>query len=126
LRRGSIKGPAESMEKAKLWLKRDVPILIFPEGTRSQDGSLGEFKLGAFKLASEEKVPLVPIALTGTRHIIEKGTWLIKDKIHVQMKVLPPISAEGMTASSESDARTLVREKMKEALLQIKHEGSEV
>lgn len=45
-------------------------VVVFPEGTRSRDGRIGEFHCGAFRLASEHDVPAVPVGLTGTREVL--------------------------------------------------------
>jgi len=47
-------------------LARDVPLLIMPEGTRSRSGKIGEFKVGAAKLACQFQIPILPVALIGT------------------------------------------------------------
>jgi 1-acyl-sn-glycerol-3-phosphate acyltransferase len=118
LERGSIKSMGASLERARQYLKKGVPILIFPEGTRSETGELREFKGGAFKLALEEKVPIVPIAMTGTRHILQKGDWKLADSVFVQIEVLPAVAPQG----DEKDLRHTVREQIKEGLLRLKNE----
>jgi 1-acyl-sn-glycerol-3-phosphate acyltransferase len=71
-------------------------VVIFPEGTRSRDGSLAPFKKGAFMLAAESRVPLVPTAVTGSYEIMPKGSWRITPRtIHVHF--LDPIPAERVT-----------------------------
>ena len=57
-------------------LKRNLPILIFPEGTFSRVRGLRPFRLGAFKIAVEGSVPIRPIAIRGTREILWPGSWL--------------------------------------------------
>ena len=71
-------------------------VVIFPEGTRSRDGSLAPFKKGAFMLAAESRVPIVPTAVTGSYEIMPKGSWRITPRtIHVHF--LDPIPAERVT-----------------------------
>jgi 1-acyl-sn-glycerol-3-phosphate acyltransferase len=48
-------------------------VVIYPEGTRSTDGTIGEFRSGALRLARECGVPIVPVALTGTADVLPKG-----------------------------------------------------
>jgi 1-acyl-sn-glycerol-3-phosphate acyltransferase len=80
-----------SIEKTLQQMKdRDCPI-IFPEGTRSEDGQLQVFKRGAFLLASRSKKPIVPIAIIGTADILRKGTLDIKDKRLVKVVINHPI-----------------------------------
>jgi len=52
-----------------------MPVLIFPEGTRSPDGQLLPFKDGAFRLAIETGAHVLPIAVSGTEHALRKGDW---------------------------------------------------
>jgi 1-acyl-sn-glycerol-3-phosphate acyltransferase len=68
----------------------DCPI-IFPEGTRSLDGNLQEFKRGAFLLASRSKKPIVPIAILGSANILRKGTLKVQSNIKVKVVINEPI-----------------------------------
>lgn len=93
-------------------LRNNSNVLIFPEGSRSSDGSLGEFKLGAFKLSAAANVPIVPVIIRGTRNLVPKGTYLWNpfyiDRIKVTL--LAPMSAfEGEDAEAFSRR---VREKI--------------
>jgi 1-acyl-sn-glycerol-3-phosphate acyltransferase len=54
-------------------LKAGRTVVIYPEGTRSTDGTIGEFRSGALRLARECGVPIVPVALTGTADVLPKG-----------------------------------------------------
>lgn len=68
----------ESLDAARESLERRRPtIIMFPEGTRSADGALGPFKKGAFVLAIQARVDVVPAAITGSREIMRKGSLLI-------------------------------------------------
>ncbi len=57
-------------------IKAGSSIVVFPEGTRSEDGSIGVFKKGSQLLAQRAKVPMVPVTIVGTRDIIRKGSML--------------------------------------------------
>jgi len=80
-----------------------IPIMMFPEGTRSRDGELLPFKTGAFSLAIRTGVPILPVAIAGTRRMRPKGSWLF-GKTVAGAKVLPPIPTTGLT---EDDAEAL-------------------
>jgi len=90
------------------WLNKGVPIMAFPEGMRSPDGRLMEFKKGIFSLATKANVPIVPITLSNT-HAVMPGYALFpvqsgKRKIHVHIG--QAIDAEG---KSEVELEELVR-----------------
>jgi 1-acyl-sn-glycerol-3-phosphate acyltransferase len=79
------------MDRCRFWLGRDMPVLIFPEGTYSSGGALLPFRRGAFVLAMEEQVPLVPVALRGTSDLVhEDGPWL-NARSDIEVEVLPPL-----------------------------------
>ncbi len=73
--RGEGKSAREAMDRCKRWLERGVPVIIFPEGTRSSDGAMGPFKDGAFRLALDCGANIVPIAVCGTRKALPKHSW---------------------------------------------------
>jgi len=70
--------PERGWEKAKEIIRGGEWIGIFPEGTRSRDGNLGEFKTGAVRLAIEMQVPIVPMAVVGSRNALKKGNLVMK------------------------------------------------
>ncbi|MFC2130924.1 lysophospholipid acyltransferase family protein [Bacteroidota bacterium] len=89
--RSDARNAMASIEKTLEQMKgKDCPI-IFPEGTRSEDGKLQSFKRGAFLLASRSKKPIVPIAIIGTSDIVRKGTLDVKSRGKVKVIINPPI-----------------------------------
>lgn len=87
-RHGSIR---DSFEEARRWLEKNVSVLIFPEGTRSKSGKLGEFKNGAFKLAILAGKPIVPIVIQGTEKVLARGRISMDANVRGSVKVLAPI-----------------------------------
>jgi 1-acyl-sn-glycerol-3-phosphate acyltransferase len=83
-------------------LQRGLSIMIFPEGTRSRDGNLLPFKDGAFRLAIEAGVPILPVALAGTRDCIRKGSAQLGEARAIA-RVLEPIPSQGMTIEQLRD-----------------------
>lgn len=78
---------AENVEKLRTLTMDGYSIVVFPEGTRSLDGEIRRFHKGAFYLAKELQLPVVPVVLHGIHHTMQKGDWLLKDgqmNIHVQ------------------------------------------
>jgi len=63
----------EAMNEAARKIREGMSLVIFPEGSRSPDGSIQPFKKGGFTLAIKSKVPIIPIAITGSREIMPKG-----------------------------------------------------
>ncbi|MGC2333531.1 MAG: lysophospholipid acyltransferase family protein [Candidatus Acidiferrales bacterium] len=59
-------------------LKAGLSVFIFPEGTRSPDGRLQPFKKGAFAMAIEAGVPIVPVAIAGTYRLLRRGAWIAR------------------------------------------------
>jgi 1-acyl-sn-glycerol-3-phosphate acyltransferase len=83
-----------------------LSLIVFPEGTRSPDGTLGRFKGGIFMMAIEAGLPVVPVAIDGTRHVMRKGR-LMTCPGHVRLTVLDPIPTSGRSAEG---ARALADE----------------
>ena len=104
LRRGEKESAKSAMARCKWYLERGMSVMIFPEGTRSSDGEIKPFKDGAFRLALETGVPILPIAVAGSRHSIPKNSWVFGMKCQVRIEVLPPVEVKGM---SEGDLDTL-------------------
>jgi 1-acyl-sn-glycerol-3-phosphate acyltransferase len=67
-----------------------LSLIVFPEGTRSRDGMLGKFKGGSIMLAMQAGLPLVPISVVGSRHVMKKGELTTRPG-HVTLLVHEPI-----------------------------------
>lgn len=93
LNRTGLKSIKQMMHKCQELLTDGSSILLFPEGTRSLDGNLRSFKLGAFQLACNARVPVTPIVLNGTFEALPKSGWIFRNKtpVTMEMKVLSPI-----------------------------------
>lgn len=106
-------------DKGKEWLKKGASVAIFPEGTRSKDGEIHNFKAGAFLLAKDAGVPILPIVLDGTTTMIKGGFWM-NWKNRITIKVLPPISAEDVEQRSVKEIMAEVHESMVSTLASIR------
>ena len=89
--------------------------MLYPEGTRSADGCLGEFKAGSLKAAQKGKVAIVPIALQGARDIMPRNSFWIY-KAQATVTVLPMISAETVQSMDTKELTALVKGQIAEAL----------
>jgi 1-acyl-sn-glycerol-3-phosphate acyltransferase len=88
-------------------LVRDgLSLIIFAEGTRSMDGRVGRFKAGSFLLALEAGLPVVPIAVVGTRQVMQKGR-LRTEPGEVALIVHDPILPPVIDAPTVRDAKRL-------------------
>lgn len=107
--------------KGMEWLKRGATVSIFPEGTRSKDGEIHNFKAGAFILAKDAGVPILPVVLDGTRSLVRKG-WMINWRNVITIKVLPEIPAEEVAERSIKEVMAQVHTDMVDALADIRAE----
>jgi len=76
--RSSARAAYRSIQKAKEILSGGLSVVIFPEGTRSKTGQMGTFKHGAFKMAFELGLPILPITLNGTHNVMSGGLETLK------------------------------------------------
>ena len=111
VKRGDAESGGEAITKAKAYLARGMSVMIFPEGTRSRDARLLPYKSGAFRLAIEAGVPVLPVALRGTAAGLKKGGLSVAPCDAVAT-ILPPFSTAGLT---QADAVTL-REQVRAAM----------
>jgi 1-acyl-sn-glycerol-3-phosphate acyltransferase len=104
---------AQALIKAQRYLEKKCSVIIFPEGTRTLDGRVRPFSDGAFHLAIRAKVPVLPLALDGSRDCIPKNSWKFGKPSDIQLKVLPPIDTSAMTI----DDVPVLRDKVRRAIM---------
>jgi 1-acyl-sn-glycerol-3-phosphate acyltransferase len=90
-------------------LANRVSVMIFPEGTRSVTEELLAFKDGAFRLAIEAGVPVLPLAVSGTRLALPRKGFIM-GRARAEVRVLPPIETAGLTLDDVGALRDRVRE----------------
>jgi 1-acyl-sn-glycerol-3-phosphate acyltransferase len=115
LERGNRDSVRAAMAQLRERLDRRLSVIFFPEGTRSPDGSLGEFREGAFRLAIEAGVDIVPLALAGTGAGLPKHS-IVFAPTTATLTVLPPVSTAGLTASDAPRLAETVRAAIARAL----------
>jgi len=113
LTRGNSESIRKVYKEAIHWLRKDMSVLFFPEGTRSHTAQMNEFQSGAFKLAIKEQKPILPIAIKGTGEAIPKKTWIFKTRVSAKLEVLPAISTDDFKAIDYTRLRDIVWEKMR-------------
>jgi 1-acyl-sn-glycerol-3-phosphate acyltransferase len=114
--RASAHSARSALDRAASWLERDVPVMIFPEGTRSASGELLPFKDGAFRLAIETAADVLPIAVWGTQTALPKKNFP-PGPARGLVCVGEPISTAGMTVT---DVRRL-KDATRARILELQH-----
>jgi 1-acyl-sn-glycerol-3-phosphate acyltransferase len=92
----------KSLDEAAQRIADGTSVAVFPEGTRSPDGKLGQFKAGAILLAIKAGVPVVPVAITGTHQVLPKGRLLVRPG-RVEIRVGAPIAASDYTVKQKQE-----------------------
>jgi 1-acyl-sn-glycerol-3-phosphate acyltransferase len=106
--RGSKESIVLAMRECRDRLDKKVSVMIFPEGTRTEDGSVGEFKDGAFRLAIESGCPILPLALNGSYEALVKGDWRF-GVTNAEVRVLTPIETTGLSKADVPMLRDTVQ-----------------
>ncbi|MCP4436345.1 MAG: 1-acyl-sn-glycerol-3-phosphate acyltransferase [Actinomycetia bacterium] len=108
LERGDRGSAGKAMQLCKKALDRRVSVMIFPEGTRSESDDMRPFKDGAFRLAIETQLPVLPLVVQGTRRALRKHDWRF-GHADAQVKVLDPVPTEGLTLDDVDALRDQVQ-----------------
>lgn len=115
------KNPRQSvstLNEAAQLIEQGHSVSIFPEGTRAKDGKVGEFKSGAFKIAAKANAPIVPIAIKGTRDLMENNNYFIHPAT-VKMVVLPPVNVAGLEKSELKLLPEKIQQMIQDQLLKM-------
>jgi len=108
---------AGEIKKVLKNLRNGVNYIVFPEGTRTEDGSVLEFKKGSIALAMKTKVKILPVAIWGTMYLVPKRSLLF-DPGEVYLKILPPVDPTKF--DNEEELIEYVRSKIVEAVEELK------
>jgi 1-acyl-sn-glycerol-3-phosphate acyltransferase len=101
----------QSLARAAHLICSGRSVMIFPEGTRSQDGQMRAFKKGGFVLAVDAGVPIIPIVIKGTYAIMPKNRWIINCQA-VSMQILAPIETTPYTRKTKDELMACVHKAM--------------
>ena len=119
--RGNRSSAMDALAACRDRLQKRVSVMIFPEGTRSRGDELLPFKDGAFRLAVEMGVPILPIALAGTRHAMAKGSFRFR-RAEAHCMVLEPVPTTGLTIDDVPTLKETVRARIAEAREALRRE----
>ncbi|TXL65819.1 1-acyl-sn-glycerol-3-phosphate acyltransferase [Cerasibacillus terrae] len=108
-----------AIQKGTKNIKNGHSIVIFPEGTRSKDGQVSSFKAGSFRLGTKAKVPIVPIAIDGTREMYEENNNRVKPSV-IQLVVGKPITPEEYEGMKGKELAAYTEKKVSQQLEQIR------
>jgi 1-acyl-sn-glycerol-3-phosphate acyltransferase len=122
IRRGDAESGGEALARAKAYLARGMSVMLFPEGTRSKTGKLLPFKSGAFRLALEAGVPVLPVAVHGTARGMPKGgPWV--NPCRATARLLEPIDGAAYGPDGGSRLREEVRGRIQAAVDELARAG---
>ena len=113
--RSNPRAALQSMEKVKKELVDGISTVIFPEGTRTKTGEIGRFKQGAFKIAMDMELPVVPITLNGFYKAMPSGQPFANPFSHLSLHIGKPIDISQFT--DINDAMLHVREKVEHGIV---------
>ncbi|WP_041448758.1 1-acyl-sn-glycerol-3-phosphate acyltransferase [Anaeromyxobacter sp. Fw109-5] len=115
VRRGDSESGGAALAKARRYLERGMNVMIFPEGTRSVSAKLLPFKSGAFRLAIEAGVPVLPVAVHGAAQGMPKGSpWVRPCRAYA--RILEPVPTAGLTIEDTGRLKEEVRRRIAAAL----------
>jgi len=120
--RGGTRDTVEAMNEAARKIRDGMSVVIFPEGSRSPDGSIQPFKKGGFTLAIKSKVPIVPIAISGSRDIMPKDSLTARPG-GIRMLVGHPIEIQSYSLKDREYLMKKVKDTISENFKVISQEG---
>lgn len=113
IERGNRTSARDSLEQAAAEVRKGAAVLVFPEGTRSSSDELASFKTGAFRLAKQGSAAILPVGITGTRHVLPKHGRLLRPH-RIRVCIGAPLSVgevlDGDLKTTSRRGRALVSE----------------
>jgi 1-acyl-sn-glycerol-3-phosphate acyltransferase len=116
LDRASRKSFIKMMRDCRRHIDNGSSIMIFPEGTRSEDGQMRSFKDGAFRLALQANCPVLPIVLDGTGDAVPKKGFILRKRTTITIRVLDPVTPEKFSGMNSRELTNKVRDIMESEL----------
>ena len=120
--RGTARSAVKAMRRCAEILAQRVSVIIFPEGTRSPTGEMLPFKDGAFRLAIDAGVPILPLVVSGTGTALPKHGWRF-GRSNAEVRVLPPVETTGLTTADVGTLKQRVREVIERARQELRNKS---
>ena len=124
LDRENLRASVSALGDASDRVAAGYSMVVFPEGTRTETGEVGEFKAGAFKIAQKNKVPVVPFVLEGSSRLMGKHSLWIHPA-SVTVKILEPIDTSCYSREEWRALPALAERRVKDGLALLRAGGAE-
>lgn len=125
IKRESLRSGMQFLSRAEEEIRKGSSVLLFPEGTRSRTPEMRPFKEGAFLLARKTGCGIIPIVHTGTEKTFARGSWVLKGKARIYIRVLDEIPSETVRQLDTGELMALVRRRMEEGISRLEAEKIE-
>jgi 1-acyl-sn-glycerol-3-phosphate acyltransferase len=122
IKRESLRSGAQFLSQAEREIAKGSSVLIFPEGTRSRTMEMRPFKEGAFLLAKKMGCGLIPIVHMGSEKTFDRGSWVLKGKAPIYIRVLDEIPPGEVDHLEIQDLMSLTRARMEEGIHQLEQD----
>lgn len=119
--RGESRESLKSLFEAAKKIQEGYSVLLFPEGTRSDDGVMLPFKRGAFTLAARTEQDIIPFVIEGSGRVLRKGGFIINPFKTVKIRFLDPVAPTGV---KDRDMMNIIRERMENAQKELSGAGT--
>ncbi len=116
IKRESLRSASQFLTQAEDEIAKGSSILLFPEGTRSLTREMRTFKEGAFLLAKKTGCGVIPIVHSGSEKTLDRGSWVLKGKAPIYIRVLDEIPASEVERLDVKELMILTRKRMEEGL----------
>jgi 1-acyl-sn-glycerol-3-phosphate acyltransferase len=120
--RGNEESKIEMLDSSYNYLMKGISIMIFPEGTRSTNNEIGFFKRGAFQLALQANVPVLPILIDGTGGILPKHGLIFGTGHKIRIRVMEPILPDSFKSDTPEALALKISSVMRLGLDELKAE----